>query len=194
MTLFIARARLRVIGAAHVETGRNYVIASNHLSLMDTPVLLKGLPLDFKFLAKQELMRMPFIGWYIARAGHLTVSRGSIRSSIQSMNECAGRIREKGVSVLIFAEGTRGMGAPQAFKDGAAYLAIQAGVPILPVAVWGTQRILAAKSSHFRSGEVELRIGAPIPVEGLTARDRGALTQKAEASVRSLVPEAFASS
>jgi 1-acyl-sn-glycerol-3-phosphate acyltransferase len=187
MVLGIAGARVRRVGGESLDLNRNYVIVSNHLSLMDTPVLLRSLPVDFKFLAKQELLKIPFLGWYLKRAGHLTVSRGSIRSSLESMNECARLVRERQLSVLIFPEGTRGLGALQPFKDGAAYLAIQAGVPVLPVAIWGTQNVLAAKSSHFNSADVELRLGAPVPVEGLTLKDRAQLTRRLEQEVRCLL-------
>jgi 1-acyl-sn-glycerol-3-phosphate acyltransferase len=187
MVLGIAGARVKRVGGERLDVSRNYVIVSNHLSLMDTPVLLRWLPVDFKFLAKQELLKIPFLGWYLKRAGHLTVSRGSIRSSLESMNECARLIRERQLSALIFPEGTRGLGPLQSFKDGAAYLAIQSGVPVLPVAIWGSQNVLAAKSSHFRSADVELRIGTPVPVEGLTLRDRGALTKQLEQEVRRLL-------
>lgn len=190
LVLFIAGARVRRVGGERLDVARNYVIVSNHLSLMDTPVLLRWLPVDFKFLAKQELLKIPFLGWYLKRAGHLTVSRGSIRSSLESMNECARLIRERRLSALIFPEGTRGLGPLQQFKDGAAYLAIQSGVPVLPVAIWGSQNVLAAKSSHFRSADVELRIGEPVPVEGLTLRDRGALTKRLEEDVRRLLGQA----
>lgn len=187
MVLGIAGARVSVVGADRVDATRNYIIASNHLSLMDTPVVLRRLPVDFKFLAKQELLKIPFLGWYLKRAGHLTVSRGSIRSSLESMNECARLVRERRLSVLIFPEGTRGLGPLQSFKEGAAYLAIQSGVPLLPVAIWGTQNVLSAKTSHFRSAPVELRLGAPIEVDGLTLRDRALLTRRLEQEVRLLL-------
>jgi len=187
MVLGIVGARVRVIGAERLDPAGNYVVASNHLSLMDTPLLLGWLPVPFKFLAKRELLKVPFIGWYLNRAGHLTVDRGSIRSSLTSMNECARIIRERHLSVLIFPEGTRGLGELQPFKDGAAYLAIQSGVPLAPVAIRGTERVLAAKSSHFRSGDVELVIGDPLPVAGLTLKDRGALTAELEQRVRALL-------
>lgn len=187
MVLGIVGARVRVTGAERLDPGGNYVVASNHLSLMDTPLLLGWLPVPFKFLAKRELLKVPFIGWYLNRAGHLTVDRGSIRSSLTSMNECARIIRERRLSVLIFPEGTRGLGELQPFKDGAAYLAIQSGVPLAPVAIRGTERVLSAKSSHFRPGDVELVIGDPILVEGLTLKDRGALTAQLEQSVRELL-------
>lgn len=187
MVLFVFGVKMRVQGRENLDPNQNYVIASNHASLVDTPVLLGGMPIPFKFMAKQELLRVPFIGWYLRRTRHLTVSRGSIRSSIESMNEAARLIRERKVSVLFFPEGTRSAEGMQKFKDGAAYLAIAAGVPVAPVALVGTGRILPAKSSCFRPGEVELRIGAPLPTEGYTLKDRGALTALAEQQVRAML-------
>jgi 1-acyl-sn-glycerol-3-phosphate acyltransferase len=185
--LGIFGARVRVKGAERLSPGQNYVIVSNHLSLVDTPVMLKGLPVPFKFLAKRELLKVPFIGWYLKRAGHLTVDRASLRSSIQSMNECARLIRERSLSVLIFAEGTRSAnGQMQPFKDGAAYLAIQSGVPAVPVALCGTWDVLPAKDSCFLPGDVELRIGEPIDPRGYTLKDRSALTSALEERVRAL--------
>lgn len=187
MVLFIVGARVRVRGTENLAEGQNYVVASNHLSLMDTPVLFGFLPVDFKFLAKRELLNVPFIGWYLRRGGHLTVSRGSVRSSLESMNECARLIHDRRLSVLIFPEGTRGLGELQPFKDGAAYLAIQSGVPVVPVAIKGTDKVLPAKSSYFRGADVELRIGAPMSVEGMTLKDRRQLTQQLEDRVRQLL-------
>lgn len=187
MVLFIIGARVRVRGLENLDPNANYVVVSNHLSLMDTPVLFGCLPVDFKFLAKRELLKVPFIGWYLKRGGHLTVSRGSIRSSLESMNECARLIRERRLSVLIFPEGTRGLGELQPFKDGAAYLAIQSGVPVAPVAICGTEKVLPAKSSYFRSADVELRIGKAVSVEGLSLKDRRELTQRLEDDVRALL-------
>ncbi len=188
MVLAVFGARVRVRGAEHLQPGQNYVIVSNHLSLVDTPVMLKCLPVPFKFLAKRELLKVPFIGWYLSRAGHLTVDRASLRSSIESMNECARLIRERGLSVLIFAEGTRSMtGEMQRFKDGAAYLAIQSGTAVAPVALVGTWDILPAKDSCFRGGDVEVRIGEPLSPAGLTLKERGAFTAQMEERVRALM-------
>ncbi len=178
---------VRVSGAELLSPGANYVFVSNHLSLMDTPVLLRHLPLPFKFLAKKELLKVPFIGWYLRRAGHLTVDRGSIRSSLKSMNECAATIRDRRLSVLIFAEGTRGGGELQAFKEGAAYLSIQSGVPAAPLAIVGTNRILPARSSIFGRGTVELRIGEPVLPTGYSLKERAAFTTVLEAKVRALL-------
>ncbi|MBI5280164.1 MAG: 1-acyl-sn-glycerol-3-phosphate acyltransferase [Candidatus Solibacter usitatus] len=186
--LAIFGARVRVRGAENLAPGQHYIVVSNHLSLVDTPVMVRHLPMPVKFLAKRELLKAPFIGWYINRAGHLTVDRASPRSAITSMNEGARLVREKRLSVMIFAEGTRSMdGEMQPFKDGAAYLAIQSGAPLAPVALVGTWDILPAKSSHFRGGEVEVRIGTPVSPEGYTLKQRGELTELLEERVRALM-------
>lgn len=188
--LWIVGARVKVVGVERIEPGANYVVAANHGSLMDISVLFGWLPMPFKFLAKRELLNVPFIGWYLRRDGHLTVDRKSLRSSVESTNECARLIREKRLSVLIFPEGTRSPdGELQRFRDGAAFLAIQSGVPVLPVGIVGAYDVLPTRSSWFMPGEIELRFGDPIPVEGLTARDRAGLTARLEQAVRGLLEQ-----
>jgi len=180
--------RVRTTGAEHLRPGGHYVIVSNHLSLADTPVMLHATPVEFRFLAKRELERVPFIGWYLRRAGHLTVDRCSVRSSIESLNEAARLIREQSLSVLIFAEGRRSPdGTLQPFRDGAAWLAIQSGAEAAPVAIAGTERVLPAKDSCILPGEVEVRIGEPVSPAGFTLRDRAAFTALLEERVRSLL-------
>ncbi len=181
-------ARVKVSGAERLPEAGNFVFVSNHLSLADTPVMLHALPVPFKFLAKRELLRVPFIGWYLRRAGHLTVDRRSVRSSIESLNEAARLIREHSLSVLIFAEGRRSPdGTLQPFKDGAAWLAIESGVPAVPVAILGTDRVLPARDSCILPGDVEVRIGAPVSPAGFVLRDRAAFTRLLEQKVRALL-------
>ncbi len=186
--LGIVGAKVSVVGVDKIDQLANYVVAANHASLMDICVLFGWLPMPFKFLAKRELLNVPFIGWYLRRDGHLTVDRKSLRSSIETTNECARLIREKRLSVLIFPEGTRSPdGQLQRFRDGAAFLAIQSGVPVLPVGIVGACDVLPARSSWFMPGKIELRIGDAIAVEGLIARDRAGLTARVEQSVRDLL-------
>ena len=186
----IAGARVRIIGVERLDPGSNYVIVANHSSLLDIPVLMGWLPFRFRFLAKRELLKVPFIGWYLRHDGHLTVDRKSLRSSIESTNECARLIREKHLSVLIFPEGTRSSaGQLQRFHDGAAYLAIQSGVGLLPVGIVGTHDVLPARSSWFMPADIELRLGRPLAVDGFTAKDRPALTARLEQDVRNLLAQ-----
>ena len=183
----IIGARVTVLGLDDLDLTANYVFAANHASLMDIPAMFYSVPVPFKFLAKKELLKVPFIGWYIRRGGHLAVDRQSVRSSIASTNECARLMRERHLSVAIFPEGTRSPdGNLQPFRDGAAFLAIQAGVPVVPMAIVGMSDVLPARTSWFTPGDVQIRFGAPIPVEGLTTRQRADLTTRLETAVREL--------
>jgi len=186
--LAIFGARVRVTGADRLAPGRSYVIVSNHLSLADTPVMLHAMPVPFRFLAKRELLGVPFIGWYLRRAGHLTVDRRSVRSSIESLNEAARLLREHSLSVLIFPEGGRSRdGSLRPFKEGAAWLAIASGAEAVPVAILGAGHVLPAGDSCILPGDVEVRIGEPVSPAGLTLRDRDAFTRLLEERVRCLL-------
>jgi 1-acyl-sn-glycerol-3-phosphate acyltransferase len=176
--LKIAGVRVTVEGLEKIDPNGAYVFASNHLSYMDTPVVLSRIPVQFRFMAKKGLFQIPFLGTHLAQAGHIPVPREDPRAAVKSLTRAAETIREQGVSVLIFPEGGRSMdGALQEFKEGAAYIAIKAGVPIVPIALIGTREILAMGSSTFHRGPVTLRIGDPIPTAHLTLRDREALTE-----------------
>lgn len=185
--LFLCGARVRISGLENLDPAQNYIFASNHLSLIDSPVLVAYLPHTVRFLAKRELFSIPFMGWYMKNQGHIAIDRGDARATLRSMAEAAGVIDREHKSVLVFPEGTRSMdGNLQEFKDGAALLAIRARTPIVPVAVVGTQKILPAKAKDIRGGTVELRIGKPIPTEGLDQKQRSHLTAQLRASIIAL--------
>lgn len=175
--LGIAGVRVTVEGLDRIDPNAAYVFVSNHLSYMDTPVVLSHIPVQFRFMAKDGLFKIPFLGTHLIQAGHIPVPREDPRAAVKTLSVAAQAIRDRGVSVLVFPEGGRSMdGVLQEFKEGAAYIAIKAGVPAVPVALVGTRGILAMGSWTFRSGPVTLRIGEPIPTEGLTLRDRGKVT------------------
>ena len=182
--LRIAGVRVKVDGLEKIDPGAAYVFASNHLSYMDTPVVLGCIPVEFRFLAKKGLFRIPFLGTHLAQAGHIPVPREDPRAAVRTLAHAAEIIREHGTSVLIFPEGGRSHdGALRPFKDGAAYLAIKAGVPLVPISVSGTREVLAMHSAALHRGAVRLRIGDPIPTTGLTTRDRQAVTESAREQV-----------
>jgi 1-acyl-sn-glycerol-3-phosphate acyltransferase len=165
-------------GLDKIDPNGAYVFASNHLSYMDTPVVLSTIPAQFRFMAKEGLFQIPFLGTHLTQAGHIPVPRENPRAAVKSLTRAAETIRERLVSVLIFPEGGRSMdGELQPFKEGAAYIAIKAGVPVVPITLIGTREILAMGSATFRPGRVKLRIGDPIPTQGLTMRDREELTE-----------------
>ncbi len=187
MLIFVSGMRVRVEGLERIAPESSYVIASNHLSLMDTPLVLAHIPLQFRFLAKQGLFGIPFIGGHLRRAGHISIPRDDARGSLKAMTEAARAIREQGVSALVFPEGGRSEGQLKEFKEGAAYIAIKAGVPIIPVAIRGTRQVLPMGSAVVRPGQVLLRIGEPIPTAGLPLQDRHRLTAEVRERIVALL-------
>lgn len=176
--LFFAGVKVDAEGLDKIAPGGSYVIASNHLSLMDTPLLMAYVPVQFRFLAKKGLFKVPFIGGHLKRAGHIPIPRDDPRGSLKAMSEAARMVRSQGVSALVFPEGGRSAsGGLTEFKEGAAYIAIKAGVPVVPVSIQGTREILPMSSVIVTPGKVKLRIGDPIPTSGLTLHDREQLTE-----------------
>jgi len=176
MLLVIFRVRTTVEGAGKLKPDSSYVFASNHLSYVDTPVILAHIPEQFRFLAKAELFSIPFLGHHLKRAGHVSVPREDARAALRVMTEAARIVRERKVSVLVFPEGERTDGILKEFKEGAAYIAIKAQAPIIPLAVQGTRAIMTPHTWVIRGGPVRLMVGDPIPTAGLTLKDRERLT------------------
>jgi 1-acyl-sn-glycerol-3-phosphate acyltransferase len=178
LLLAIAGVRVRVEGLENISAQGSYVFVSNHLSFMDTPLAMAHIPVQFRFLAKKGLYKIPFIGFHLKRAGHIPVYRGDARASLKTLAESARIVRERGISVLVFPEGGRSPAQLREFKEGAAYIAIKAGVPAVPVGIAGTRQVLPMGSIIVRSGPVVLRIGQPIPTSNLTLRDHKHLTRQ----------------
>jgi 1-acyl-sn-glycerol-3-phosphate acyltransferase len=186
MLIAFGGLRVRVEGLEKIDPDRAYVFASNHLSYMDTPVVIAHIPVQFRFLAKKGLFRIPFIGYHLKRAGHIPVNRGDARASLRTMSDTARIVRERGVSVLVFPEGGRSPAQLREFKEGAAYIAIKAGVPAVPVALVGTRDSLPMNSVLVRPAAVTLHIGDPIPTANLATRDHGRLTTQLREQVLEL--------
>lgn len=182
--------RITTRGLNAIEPDGRYVIASNHTSYIDTPVILGAIPVQFRFLAKQELFKIPLLGHHLQSAGHVSVPREDPRAAVRTMTQAADNIRNKGISMLVFPEGGRtDDGDLQPFKEGAAYIAIKAGVPIVPVALLGARKVLPRRSALVRAGSIALRVGAPIPTTGLTLKDREQLTAKVRQQIEEMLGE-----
>ncbi len=173
--LAVSLIRVRVEGLEKLDPEGTYVFVANHGSYMDIPALLTALPFQFRFFAKKGLYKIPFLGTHLRRAGHLPVDRSSARASLKSMTEGARIIAERHVSVLLFPEGGRSKAGLREFKEGAAYIAIKAGVPAVPIGIDGMRPLLPMGSIHLRNGKVTVRIGDPIPTKGLKIGDRAEL-------------------
>jgi 1-acyl-sn-glycerol-3-phosphate acyltransferase len=179
MLLWFGGARVTVEGLERLDRHASYVVCPNHVSYMDTPVLLTHIPVNFRFLAKKELFSIPFIGGHLKRAGNICVPLDDPRGSVRVLAEAGKAMRERGLSMLVFPEGGRSEdGTMQPFKDGAAFLAIKAQVPMVPVVLVGIRDVLPMHSHFLRPGKVRLLIGDPIPTAGLHTRDRADLTTR----------------
>lgn len=185
--LSISFMRVRIRGLENLDPRANYVFVANHSSYMDIPALLARIPFQFRFFAKKGLYKIPFLGWHLHRAGHLPVDRSNARNSLKSMSEGARIVAERGVSVLLFPEGGRTKVGLREFKEGAAYIAIKAGVPVVPVAIAGLRELLPMGSIHLRKGEAVVRVGQPIPTAGMKSGDREELTRKLHGEIQKLL-------
>ena len=188
--LWVSGVKVKVQGLEKIEPEGSYVFVSNHLSYMDTPVVLANIPVQFRFLAKRGLFQIPLLGTHLARAGHIPVPRDDARAAVKTMATAAQAIRERGISLLIFPEGGRShTGELASFKEGAAYIAIRAGVPVVPIALKGTREVLPYGSGQVRSGSVTMRIGDPIPTDQVQLRDRERVTAELRERISSLLEE-----
>jgi 1-acyl-sn-glycerol-3-phosphate acyltransferase len=194
MLLAACFVRCEVEGAEKLNPDTSYVVVANHSSYMDIPVLYAALPLQVRFFAKKGLFSIPLLGWHLSRAGHLPVVRGDARASLKSMSEGAKLIRERNISVLLFPEGGRSEKAIRAFKEGAAYIAIKAGVPIVPVGLVNMRNVLPMHSLLLRPATVKVNVGDPIDTSTMasTAHDRARLNEMLQERVTELAGEAKA--
>jgi 1-acyl-sn-glycerol-3-phosphate acyltransferase len=189
MVLAVSFIHVRAEGLEKLDPRGSYVFVANHASFMDIPAILSLLPYQFRFFAKKGLYKIPFLGTHLRRAGHLPVDHSSPRASLKSMSAGARLIAERGVSVLLFPEGGRSLDGLREFRDGAAYIAIKAGVPIVPIAIVGMLRLLPMGSIHIRRGNVVLRAGDPIPTAGLKPSDHTELTLRLHREVSHLLEQ-----
>ena len=174
-----------------IREGRQSVIfMSNHESQMDPPVLVAALPIPAVFIAKKELQYFPFIGWAGWAAGVIFIDRGNRERAIRSIRDAAQQIRG-GKNVVIFPEGTRSRsGQMLPFKKGGFALAIEADVPIVPMATVGGFRVLASGSLRIRPGRYKLLMGEP--VHPADHPDRDALMLEVRTRIEALVTAANA--
>jgi 1-acyl-sn-glycerol-3-phosphate acyltransferase len=172
----------RYSGTMPPDPRRPFVVVSNHESFADI-LLISHLPWEMKWLSKAELFRIPVMGWMMWLAGDIPVKRGFGPSAVEAMERCRYVLRQR-VSVMIFPEGTRSKTAELLpFKDGAFRLAIEAGVPVLPLALSGTGTALPKHGWRFGRSAAEVRVLAPVETTGLTLADVPAL----KARVREMI-------
>lgn len=166
--------RLSVSGVDRVVPTSTSVLCVNHQSHMDIPILLSAIPFQFRFAAKKELFRYPFLGWHLRRSGHVAIDRENPRAALRALRAAAERLG-KGGSLLIFPEGrTSVTGELLPFKGGGFLLAKTLDADVVPVTIRGSRAVLRPGTYHVRRGRVSVAVGKPIPSRGFTASDLAA--------------------
>jgi 1-acyl-sn-glycerol-3-phosphate acyltransferase len=183
--------RVTIDGLERVVPGRTYVFVSNHQSIYDTPVIFASLPYQLRIIAKTSLAWFPVLGWHLRRGGHLFVDRRRPdRAGILTRWRA---LVSEGLSLLIFAEGTRSDdGRVGRFKAGSFLLAIEAGLPIVPLAVIGTRQVMPKGRLRTEPADVRLVVHAPIQppaIHAPTAVDAKALADRVHAIVADTVDQ-----
>ncbi len=166
-----AMADLERAPGAALERGKPYVVVMNHQSMFDIVTAFALVPVNLRFVAKAVLKYIPFLGWYMWRTRMIFVDRSNRVQAITRLKRAGDQVR-RGAVVLAYAEGTRSTtGAIMPFKKGPFMLAVQAQVPVVPLAIEGADRVLPAGGFRLRPGKVKLRIGEPIATTGLGLGD-----------------------
>ncbi len=166
-----------------LDPAQPYVFVANHASSLDIWAAFVAIPRRLRMIAKKQLGRIPLFGWVMRAGRFIFIDRSNGVAARRSIDVAVERIR-KGDSVLIFPEGTRTRdGTLGAFKKGGFHLAVNAGVPIVPVALRGTRALMPRGSYLLRAGTVTAIIGDPIPTAGLSAEEKAALHDRVRAIV-----------
>jgi 1-acyl-sn-glycerol-3-phosphate acyltransferase len=186
--LWISRIKVTVKGdIPNIDSAKSYIYMCNHQSNFDIPVLLAYLPAEAKWLAKAELFKIPIFGYAMHRSGYISIDRSNRKSAFESLNRAAHIIKE-GVSVLIFPEGTRSKdGNIKPFKKGGFVLAVDSGVPVVPIIIHGTRAIMPKKQMIIKPGHVTLEIREPIETSSYTRKNKDRLLER----VREVICESF---
>ncbi|MGI9102890.1 MAG: lysophospholipid acyltransferase family protein [Terriglobales bacterium] len=175
-----------VTGAENLDLSRPQVLAANHISALDIPLLYVHLPFQFRIMAKKELFRYPFMGWHLRRSGQIPVDAGSALASMRSLTRAVQSLKN-GMPLVVFPEGGRSRtGQVQPFMSGAFYIAIKAGVDVIPMAIVGTYEVLPMNCFHIRPGPIDLVIGKPISTAGYGLRDMDVLAARVQKEVEDL--------
>jgi 1-acyl-sn-glycerol-3-phosphate acyltransferase len=177
---------LAVRGMEKIDTTRPHMYALNHLSALDIPTVYAALPFHFRIMAKEELFRYPFMGWHMRRSGQVPIERENAIASMRSLNRAAA-ILKAGQPLVVFPEGGRSAsGQVKPFLPGVFYVAIKAGVEVVPMALVGTYELLPMNTFHIKPRPVELLVGDAVPSAGYGPRDMAQLAARVQKAVEDL--------
>ena len=178
---------LRSEGTETIDRAQRYIIIANHASYFDIPCIFAAIPQPIRFMAKISLFKIPIFGWAIGRAGFIPIDRKNRRTAVKSFELAVERIR-KGNTVVVFPEEGRSRERTMRdFQRGGFLLALRSGLPILPVAIVGTYDVFSAKATKVTPGPVTVRVGTPIPTEGLTVREKDRLLRESREQILAML-------
>jgi 1-acyl-sn-glycerol-3-phosphate acyltransferase len=191
VNLKVSGMRLRVRGLENLDPRRSYVFMSNHRSNADILAIAWALRrYQLRWVAKKELLRVPLFGWGLRATRQIVIDRSDRAQAIASYRAASERIR-RGISVVVFPEGTRGEGEELLpFKKGGFRFALETETPIVPMAVLGTARVLARRGWKLEPGDVEVRIGRPIETAGRSVEERDRLAAEVRQAIAELMGSA----
>jgi len=183
LNIFLSGTRLTLKGKEKINKNLTYIVMSNHQSLFDVWALFGKIPLQFRWIVKSEIRKMPIFGYALERAGHVYIDRKNRESASVSLETAAGKIK-KGTSVIIFPEGTRSVdGHLLKFRIGGAIMALKSGVPILPVTVNGSRFVLPKNTIALMPGKIEIVVGDVIDPGGYDENNPDELMEKVKAAI-----------
>ncbi len=169
--------RVDVAGLERVVPGRTYLFVANHQSIYDIPILFWSLPYQLRIIAKESLGFFPFLGWHLRRTGHMLVDRR--RPDRTAISSWASRLTLTGLSLIVFPEGTRSRdGRVGRFKGGSFHLALEAGMPVVPLSVIGSRHVMLKGRLATYPGHVRLVVHDPIDTSGLSGTDPKAFGER----------------
>lgn len=188
LMLRIGGIRLEVEGLENLEPGRGQILVANHQSMLDIWVLMAGVPVSLRFVAKAELSKIPIFARACRVAGHVFIDRKDAAQARAAIRAAGDRLRAEGLTLVLFPEGTRSLdGRVGRFRRGSFGLAIESQAPLVPVAIDGTGGILPKGSKTLRPGLVRIRIAPAIPLEGMTIDDRDPLMDRTHDTIVGLL-------
>jgi 1-acyl-sn-glycerol-3-phosphate acyltransferase len=181
------RVHVDVTGVDTIDPRRSYVFAANHQSIYDIPILFASLPLQLRIVAKASLGRVPFLGWHLARTGHLLVDRQ--RPGAGVVKKMARLVSDRH-SLIAFPEGTRSVdGAVARFKGGPFVLALEAGIPVVPISIAGSRHVMKKGRLMVCPGTVSMTVHPPIETAGVSRDSVRELADRVRETVRQDVDE-----
>ncbi|NQV38842.1 MAG: 1-acyl-sn-glycerol-3-phosphate acyltransferase [Candidatus Marinimicrobia bacterium] len=182
--LMISGVPISVVGLENLDPNGHYIFAGNHESAFDIPLSFAGLPYQMVSIAKVELRKIPFFGWAMRAGKHIFVNRKDHEKARASLKEAKLSLKNNPRSILLFPEGTRSLdGKIHTFKKGGLALAIETGIPVVPIAMCGTSEVVTKGTWNINPRPIELRVGKPIQTESLEIKDRKLFTEQVRQSV-----------